>query len=80
MGQQAQILAKRLQEEKPGDLAAQVAHAIRLTTARTPENKEILSDVEFIKSLQAEEKLTAQQALQNYCLVMLNTNELIYLE
>jgi hypothetical protein len=61
-------------------VAAQVAHVIRLTTGRTPDASEVKADVEFIESLKTEEKLSPQDALRNYCLVMLNTNEMIYLE
>ena len=44
-------LADRLRREAPGDLAAQVRRAIRLTTAREPGADEVASDVAFINQL-----------------------------
>lgn len=80
MNQQAAILAKRLEGDRPDELPAQVALAIRLTTGRTPSEGEVFADVEFIEALRTEEQLSPEDALRNYCLVILNTNELIYLE
>lgn len=80
MHEQANILANRLLEDRPEDLAAQVAQAIRLTTGRVPADGEVKADVEFIQELKTEEKLSPQDALRNYCLMILNTNEFIYLD
>ena len=80
MNEQAGILAKRLQRERPGKLDAQAAHAIRLTTSRTPGDDEVKADVAFIQSLQNDDGLSTEEALRMYCLVVLNTNEFIYLQ
>jgi hypothetical protein len=80
MQEQAGTLAKRLEQERPGDVAAQVAHAIRLTTGRVPGDSEVEGDVKFIEVLKSDEKLSPQEALRMYCLLILNTNEFIYLE
>ncbi len=80
MNDQAATMATRLEKELPGDLKKQVARAIRLTTSRTPSEADIARDLEFIKSIQEEEKLSQQEALKNYCLVLLNTNEFVYLQ
>jgi hypothetical protein len=80
MKEQAEALAKRLEEERPGDVKAQIALAIRLTTGRTPDAKEIDEDAAFIEKQAAEEKLSKEAALRQYCLMILNTNEFVYLD
>src|SRR5205814_3982886 len=60
--EQAVHFAQRLQREAPGDLAAQVRRAIRLTTARVAE-EEVKKDVAFIKRMQETAKLSEQDAL-----------------
>jgi hypothetical protein len=76
----AQKLSERLRKESPGDLAAQIRNAVRLTTSRTPTDEEVAKDVAFIKSIQKEDKLTDEQAFKIFCLVTINTNEFIYLD
>jgi hypothetical protein len=78
--EQAEFFAQRLAKETPGDVAAQVRSAIRLTTGRQPPDNEIAADVKFVKDLQSEAKLTDEQALTQYCLLLLNTNEMLYLD
>lgn len=80
MREQADKLATRLEAARPDGLAAKVIFATRLTTGRTPDDREVNDDVKFIESLQAEEGLPAEQALRHYCLLMLNTNEFVYLD
>jgi uncharacterized protein DUF1553 len=70
--------AARLQKEFPGDTPAQVRRAIRLTTGREPKEKEVESDMAFIKDLR--QKLSEAEALRQYCLMALNTNEFVYLD
>ena len=77
---EAANLAARLQQEHPNDLAAQVARAIRLTTGRQPNGDEVADDVAFIKRLIAEENLSREEAMQHYALLILNTNEFVYLD
>ncbi|MGE3806559.1 MAG: PSD1 and planctomycete cytochrome C domain-containing protein [Gemmataceae bacterium] len=78
-GEQAALLAKRLDKEARST-ADKVTLAIRLTTGRVPSTLEVAEDAKLIESLQKEEGLSAQQALVDYCLMMLNTNEFIYLD
>jgi hypothetical protein len=80
MNEQAATLAARLVSDRPDDVTAQVALAIRLTTGRAPTESEIKADIDFIEQLQAEEKLSPQDALRLYCLMILNTNEFVYLD
>jgi hypothetical protein len=78
--EQAVAFARRLERDAPGDLDRQIVRAIRLTTGRVPAVDEIRKDGEFVQSLQARERLDPQTALRLYCLMMLNTNEFLYLD
>lgn len=77
--EKAQKLALRLKRDA-NDLASQVTLALRLTTSRVPTASEVTSDVKFITDLQAKRKLTVDQALRHYCLLVLNTNEFVYVD
>jgi hypothetical protein len=66
----AVALAERLQRESPNDVPAQVRRAIRLTTGRNPGDDEVRHDVDFARTL----------GVRRYCLMMLNTNEFMYLD
>jgi hypothetical protein len=78
--EQARIFAERLQQESPGDVAAQVRRAIRLTAGRPARDEELRADLAFLERLQQEARLTPEQALAAYCLMMINTNEFLYLD
>ena len=77
--EQAEAFAGRLQRESPGDLDKQVRRAIRLTTGRVPADAEVRKDAAFVRALQTKE-VSAAVALRQYCLLILNTNEFIYLD
>ena len=62
------------------ELPAQVTRGIRLTTGRIPTADEIKKDVEFIELLKSKHKLDDAKALDQYCLMLLNTNEFVYLD
>jgi mono/diheme cytochrome c family protein len=76
----AAALARRLERECPGDLSAQVARAVRLTTGRVPAPAEVTADVRFVERMRAEHRLDAGTALARYALLALNANEFVYLD
>jgi hypothetical protein len=80
INEQAAAFAERLRNEAPGDLAAQVQRAVRLTTGGSMANEKVRRDVEFIKEVQDRRRLSEADALKNYCLLLLNTNAFIYLD
>jgi len=80
LNDQAAEFANRLREENGDSRQKQVAAAIRLTTGRVPTDKEVQGDLEFLDELVKEEQLSAADALRHYALLMLNTNEFIYLD
>jgi hypothetical protein len=78
--EQARLFAQRLHKEAPDSLQAQVIRAIRLATGRIPGPDEVRKDVAFVERLQQHNQLSEQEALRFYCLLVLNTNEFIYLD
>jgi hypothetical protein len=76
----AAAFAARLLKESPGDLKAQVTQAIPLTTGRVPAAEEIAKDTAFVHDLMAKHRLDERTALTRYALLLLNTNEFVYLD
>ena len=65
--EQAAHFAERLRREAPGSLESQVRLALRLTTARDPDDKEVRQDVAFVNSVSSDGGLDPAQALTQYC-------------
>ena len=78
--EQAARFAERLRKESPGDLAAQVRRAIRLTTGACPTGDEVARDIAWINELRRESRLADQPALVQYCLMTLSANAFLYLD
>jgi hypothetical protein len=78
--EQAEKFAARLQREAPNDLPGQFARGIRLTTSRTPGKDEIQRDAAFVRKLQEGSGMTPHKVLTQYCLLLLNANEFMYLD
>lgn len=76
----AAAMAERLRKDAGDDVAAQVRRAIRLTTGRVPSDDEVKKDSAFIAELKDKHKLSSQEALKQYCLMALNTNEFVYVD
>jgi len=76
----AKHFAARLRKEAPENLEAQVTRAIRLTTGRIPREDEVRKDVAFVRELERQSEIGEAEALRFYCLLVLNTNEFIYLD
>ena len=77
---QAVALAGRLRKEHPDEVRAQVTRGIRLTTGRIPNADEVAKDVAFIEGLKVKHKIDDAIALAQYALMLLNTNEFVYLD
>jgi hypothetical protein len=78
--EQAASFADRLDREAPGDLAAQIRQATRLTTGRQPAADELCEDVAFVERLISQSRLDRHAALTQYCLLSLNANAFLYLD
>ena len=77
---QAAILAQRLTKEARANVADQVRLGLRLTMGREPNAAEIERGVKLVQRFVDEDKLTAEKALANFCLMALNLNEFVYLD
>ncbi|QDU25115.1 Planctomycete cytochrome C [Anatilimnocola aggregata] len=79
MQSQAAEFAKQLQSQsaKP---AEQIRLALRRALQREPVEKEISRGLQFLRDAQAQDKLTADLALQRFCLLTLNLNEFVFLD
>jgi len=77
---QAVALAARLRKEHPDDTRVQVTRGIRLTTGRIPKAEEVAKDVAFIEGLKMKHKIDDAKALAQFALMLLNTNEFVYLD
>jgi Protein of unknown function (DUF1553)/Protein of unknown function (DUF1549) len=89
MQRQARRLAERLQRESGVDSQAQVQRAFTLALCRQPRAPEVQAAVQFLdrqkkqieedgKRLKGNHGDAAMQALEAFCLVLLNTNEFVY--
>ena len=79
LNEQAELFAKRISESKKG-LKKQVAEALAIATSRTPTDEEIARGVKFVRQLRKENELSKEDALNQFCLMVLNLNEFIYLD
>lgn len=75
----AAAMAARLEKEA-ADLESRVRKALRLTTGRMPTDEEVRKDMAFVRELCEKAKLSDKAAFQQYCLLVLNTNEFAYLD
>jgi hypothetical protein len=78
--EQATKLAGRLKRDAGEEAAARVKLALRLATCREPSDLQIQRGVDLIESLQKKEGAVADAALKDFCLVVLNLNEFVYVD
>ena len=78
--QQAEAFAARLRKEAGEDLRRQVQLALYLTTTRPPSQAEVQRGVRLIGELRVQDHASAEIALQHFCLMALNLNEMIYVD
>ena len=77
---QATALADRLRREAGPDPAAQVRLALRLALIHPPAAESVERGLKLIANLREQRGLTADAALDLYCLAVLNLNEFLYLD
>ena len=77
---QAAALARRLRKDAGENSTEQVKLAFRLALLREPTAQEIQRGVGFINRLQSEDHVSAESALNSFCLLVLNLNEFVYLD
>jgi hypothetical protein len=80
LNKHAALFAGRLHREVGKDVEKQVRRALYLATSRQPSASEVRRGLDLIEALQKEDGASAEQALNCFCLVVLNLNEFIYLD
>lgn len=77
---QAEKLAERVTKEHPADMKAQIQRAIRLTTGRVPPEDEVQKDAALLERFQSKHGMKPDQALKQVMLMLLNANEMVYVD
>lgn len=77
---QAKIFADSVTKEAGNDMANRVRLALRRVTQRAPTQAEIDRGLKFMATMQAVDKLSADESLRRFCLLALNLNEFVYLD
>jgi hypothetical protein len=80
LNQQAALLAARLRREVGDDVRQQVRLGLYLVTARPPTEAEIKRGVGLIEAIRMENPAAPERALNYYCLMALNLNEMVYVD
>ena len=78
LNEQARVLAERLKREAGKDVAERVRHGLSLALTRVISDAEVNRGVTLIKKLQAEDGVSADDALRIFCLMVLNLNEFFW--
>ena len=76
----AETLAKHVAEVAPGDATAQIRHVLQRATHRKPTDEEVQDGLDLIKELKEKTKASQDDAMQRFCLLVLNLNEFLYLD
>lgn len=80
LNEQAIRFSNRLRQEAPDDTRQQVALGYRLALNRSPDEELVDRGLALIGGLKSRHGLTAEKALEQFCLMTLNLNEFIYLD
>ncbi|MDB5346840.1 MAG: hypothetical protein JWP89_5217 [Schlesneria sp.] len=80
LNDQASEFAKRLRKEAGDDLRRQVSLGYRLALCHEPDAKLVDRGLTLIDTLQKKHGKSADQALDQFCLMVLNLNEFMYLD
>lgn len=78
--QKARAFSQRLRREAGEEKPAQVRLAYQLAVQREPSDAELQRALEFLTLLEQQEKLTADVALQRFCLAVFSFNEFIFID
>jgi hypothetical protein len=80
VGTEARHLAARLRQEAGPRPADQARLAFRLATSREPTAAETDRALRLMRRLENEDRLSGEQSLEQFCLLVLNLNEFMYLD
>lgn len=77
---QARHFANRVVSEVGDDLRSQLAHTLRLALGREPEEETFSDGLELVDRYRTHHGLDRSESLRQYCLMVLNLNEFVYLD
>ena len=81
---QAKVFAARVRAEAggrdAGDVAAEIRRAYALALVRDPTDDEVARGVALVDRLEDADGVGPGRALELFCLMLLNTNEFVYLD
>jgi hypothetical protein len=80
LNESAVAFAHRLVREAGSDRPAQVARALSLALGRPPTDDAVARGIRLIGAFQKTDGLSAEKALQEFCLLVLNLNEFLYID
>ncbi len=80
MQQQAGLFAQRVRREASSDTRGQVMHAIELALGRPADEETVADGLELIATSQQRHGLSPDAAFDQFCLLVLNLNEFVYLD
>ncbi|MFP6617585.1 MAG: DUF1553 domain-containing protein, partial [Candidatus Hydrogenedentota bacterium] len=76
----AGMLLKRVRGDVSADPENQVVRAFELAIGRRPTREEITMSRAFLGELQSQEGLDPEQAMERFCLLLLNLNEFMFVD
>jgi mono/diheme cytochrome c family protein len=76
----ARHLAERVAAETSGEVRDQVGHALRLALQREPDAATIADGLGLVERYRGEHGLDEAESLRQFCLMVLNLNEFVYLD
>ena len=80
LNRNASLLSGRIRSEVGNSPQKCVERALHLATARKPAHDEVERGVQFLFGLRDQERLSMEDALTRFCLLVLNLNELMHLD
>lgn len=80
MQEEAAVFAAYLRDQAGDELSDQVRLGLQRVMGRSPSDKQVESNVAFVKDMMKTHGLDAERALKLFCLVAYNLNEFVYLD
>lgn len=80
LNQEASEFASRLKREAGEKLSDQVKLAYRLSLCREPDQEMVDRGLKLIERLKSQYQLSQEKAIDQFCLMVLNLNEFVYLD
>ena len=77
--QQAELMAKRIEQEAGKEPDAQVEHVYEVAFARPPTDEERMLGIQFLERKPATDDKSDKSVLVHYCHAIMGLNEFIYI-